>query len=466
MAESRDPAELADVWRGWHAIAPPMRPRYARFVELANEGARELGFADMGAMWRSNYDMPPDAFAAGGRAAVAAGAAALRCRCTPTCGARLRREVRRRRSCRRRARSRRTCSATCGRRAGATSTRSSRRRRRRPRLRPDGAAAGEEASTHAQMVRYGERFFTSLGFEPLPQDVLGALAVHEARATARWSATPAPGTSTTTDDLRIKMCIEVDERGLRHHPPRARAQLLPARLPQAALPLPQRRQRRLPRGDRRRDRALGDARATCVQARAPRQGPRRRAATSACCCAWRSTRSRSCRSACSIDQWRWEVFSGEIKPADYNAAWWELRRAYQGVAPPVPRSEADFDPGAKYHVPANVPYTRYFLAHILQFQFHRALCQAAGHTGPAPPLLDLRQQGRGRAKLASDAGDGPEPAVARGARGAHRASGRWTRRRCSSTSRRSQKWLDEQNRGQEGRLLRHAVGGSSDTSRH
>jgi peptidyl-dipeptidase A len=83
-----------------------------------------------------------------------------------------------------------------------------------------------------------------------------------------------------------------------------------------------------------------------------------------------------------IDLWRWRVFSGEITPANYNAAWWELRRHYQGIAPPIPRTEADFDPGAKYHIPANTPYTRYFLSFILQFQFHKALCAAAGQTGP------------------------------------------------------------------------------------
>jgi peptidyl-dipeptidase A len=83
-----------------------------------------------------------------------------------------------------------------------------------------------------------------------------------------------------------------------------------------------------------------------------------------------------------IDKWRWGVFSGQIKPADYNKAWWELRREYQGVAPPVDRTEADFDPGAKYHVAGNVPYARYFLAAVLQFQFHRALCQTAGYKGP------------------------------------------------------------------------------------
>jgi len=82
-----------------------------------------------------------------------------------------------------------------------------------------------------------------------------------------------------------------------------------------------------------------------------------------------------------IDEWRWAVFSGQVAPEDYNRAWWEMRTRYQGIAPPVQRSEADFDPGAKYHVPANVSYTRYFLAHILQFQFQRALCETAGHEG-------------------------------------------------------------------------------------
>jgi peptidyl-dipeptidase A len=83
-----------------------------------------------------------------------------------------------------------------------------------------------------------------------------------------------------------------------------------------------------------------------------------------------------------MDQWRWDVFSGKIKPEDYNKAWWELRRKVQGVSEPVARSEADFDPGAKYHIPANVPYARYFLARVLQFQFYRAMCQAAGYQGP------------------------------------------------------------------------------------
>jgi peptidyl-dipeptidase A len=84
----------------------------------------------------------------------------------------------------------------------------------------------------------------------------------------------------------------------------------------------------------------------------------------------------------TIDKWRWDVFSGKVSSADYNAAWWAMKRRYQGVAPPEPRTEHDFDPGAKFHVASSTPYLRYFLARIYQFQFHRALCQAAGYRGP------------------------------------------------------------------------------------
>ena len=83
-----------------------------------------------------------------------------------------------------------------------------------------------------------------------------------------------------------------------------------------------------------------------------------------------------------IDQWRWDVFAGKIGPDRYNAGWWDLRERVQGIKAPNERTEDQFDPGAKYHIPANVPYLRYFLAHILQFQFHKAMCEAAGHEGP------------------------------------------------------------------------------------
>lgn len=83
-----------------------------------------------------------------------------------------------------------------------------------------------------------------------------------------------------------------------------------------------------------------------------------------------------------IDQWRWDVFSGEVGPDDYNAHWWTLRERFQGIGAPGERPADAFDPGAKYHIPANTPYLRYFFAHVLQFQFHKALCEEAGHEGP------------------------------------------------------------------------------------
>ena len=96
-----------------------------------------------------------------------------------------------------------------------------------------------------------------------------------------------------------------------------------------------------------------------------------------------------------IDKWRWDVFAGKIDPAHYNASYWALRRRYQGEAPPGPRGEEDFDPGAKYHVASSTPYARYFLATSYQFQFHRALCQAAALPGAARRVFDLRQRRRG-----------------------------------------------------------------------
>ena len=83
-----------------------------------------------------------------------------------------------------------------------------------------------------------------------------------------------------------------------------------------------------------------------------------------------------------LDKWRWDVYSGKVTPDKMNEHWWALHAKYRGVAPAVPRASTDFDAGAKYHIPANVPYTRYFLAAVLQFQFHRALCKKAGFTGP------------------------------------------------------------------------------------
>ena len=138
-----------------------------------------------------------------------------------------------------------------------------------------------------------------------------------------------------------------------------------------------------------------------------------------------------------IDEWRWGVFDGRIKPADYNKAWWELREKYQGVSRAGARArEEDFDPGAKYHVPGNTPYTRYFLSFILQFQFHKALCEASGFKGPLYECSIFGSTEAGK-KYARDAQARRQPAVAGHARAADRHARRWMPRRSSNTSSRS-----------------------------
>jgi peptidyl-dipeptidase A len=147
-----------------------------------------------------------------------------------------------------------------------------------------------------------------------------------------------------------------------------------------------------------------------------------------------------------IDQWRWKVFAGEVTPANYNAEWWKLRERYQGVSPPAPRSEEDFDPGAKYHVPANVSYTRYFLADVLQFQFHRGLCKAAGQTGPLHrcSVYGNKDAGARLAKMLAMGQSRPWPEAMEAMTG---------EKRMDATAMLDyfaplQKWLDEQNKGQ------------------
>jgi len=146
-----------------------------------------------------------------------------------------------------------------------------------------------------------------------------------------------------------------------------------------------------------------------------------------------------------IDQWRWKAFSGEIPPEKYNQAWWELRLKYQGVEPPVSRSEQDFDPGAKYHVSANVPYTRYFLAHILQFQFHRALAQAAGCKEPLHrcSIYGSKEAGKRLMAMFELGQSRPWPDALEALTGGREIDASAVRDYFAPL----QKWLDEQNKG-------------------
>ncbi len=377
MAESRDYDELEDAWVGWRTVSPPMREMYARFAELANEGARELGYGNLGEMWRSGYDMSPAEFEAE--------AARLWTQVEPLYDE-LHCHVR----------------AKLGEFYGEDKV---------PQdgpipahllgnmwsqawsgifdiLEPYPNVAGLDVDTTLktknyspqEMVRSAENFYVSLGMKRLPttfweRSMFKKPADRDVVCHASaWSMDGA-------DDLRIKMCIQqtYDELRVIYHElghnyyQWAYKDQAPLFWDGAHSGFHE---------------AIGDTVTLSMT-------PEYLAEVGLIGSAEQSEEAvinRQMMQALDkiaflpfgklIDEWRWKVFSGEVTPADYNGAWWDLRTRYQGIAPPVERSEADFDPGAKYHIPANVSYTRYFLAHILQFQFQRALCEAAGHDGP------------------------------------------------------------------------------------
>jgi peptidyl-dipeptidase A len=229
------------------------------------------------------------------------------------------------------------------------------------------------------MVRYGESFFTSLGFPALPATFWERSQFIHPRDrdvvchASAWDLD-------SVDDLRVKMCIEVNDDYFTtvHHE-------LGHNFYQRAY----NKQPFLFRGGANDGfhEAIGDAVALSITPsylKALGLSESEPPAEADIPLQLRTALDKVAflPFALALDKWRWGVFSGEIKPADYNKAWWELRGKYQKVAPPVDRSETDFDAGAKMHVPANVPYARYYLARIYQFQFYKAMCDASGYKGP------------------------------------------------------------------------------------
>jgi peptidyl-dipeptidase A len=376
MARSRDAKQLEEVWTGWHAIARPMRKDFVRYVELANKGARELGFADTGALWGSKYDMAPDAFAkeldrlwSQVRPLYVALHTYMRTKLREKYGPGVVPE-------------KGPIPAHLLGNMWAQSW---------DNLYEDVAPANADPGYNLtdilktkkidalEMVRIGERFFTSLGFGPLPKTFWERslfLKPRDREVVCHASAWDVDN----VNDLRIKMCIDITDEDFTtiHHE-------LGHNFYQRAY-----NQQPFLFRDSANDgfhEAIGDTIALSITPeylvkigmldKAPDQSRdigllMKRALEKVAFLPF----------GLLIDQWRWKVFAGEIKPEQYNSSWWDLRLKYQGVAAPGNRSEADFDPGAKYHVASNVPYTRYFLAHVLQFQFHRALAQAAGCKSP------------------------------------------------------------------------------------
>jgi len=375
MATSRNEKELRAAWEGWHTISPPMRGDYTRFVTLSNKGARELGFADTGAMWRAKYDMTPDEFMKEldrlwdqVRPLYLKLHAYTRLKLrekygdiVPANGP--------------------IPAHLLGNVWAQDWTNIY------PLVAPPRADPGYSLTDILKkrnmppldMVRVGERFYSSLGFAPLPKTFWERSLFTRPRDrdvvchASAWDID-------LEDDIRIKMCIEQTAEDfttihheLGHNYYQRAYKIQPVLFRDSA-------------NDGFHE-AIGDTIALSVTPEyLVKIGLLDQAPDASRDLGLLMNKALEKIAflpfGLLIDQWRWKVFSGEVKPADYNQAWWELRLKYQGVAPPSPRGEEFFDPAAKYHVPDNTPYTRYFLADILQFQFHRALSKTAGCTLP------------------------------------------------------------------------------------
>jgi peptidyl-dipeptidase A len=378
IATSRNYQALTDAWTQWHSIARPMRPKYQRFVELANAGAKELGYDDVGVLWRSRYDMSAEDFQKE--------------------AARLYEQVRplyeglhcyaRKRLAQRYGKDKVPDGKPIPAQLFGNMWAQQWNRIYDDLLKPYPAASIESADRQLQaqkwdavkMTKSAENFYTSIGFPALPQKFWERSMLTRPRDrevvchASAWDMDD-------TDDVRIKMCIKPIEEDLftvYHEMGHVYYYLWYKDQPSLFQ-------------DGAHDgfhEAIGDA----VNLSVTPAYLRKIGLVGDVVPSKEAIINQQMKMALDkiaflpfgklIDEWRWGVFSGAIKPADYNKAWWELREKYQGVSAPVARTEEDFDPGAKYHIPGNTPYTRYFLSFILQFQFHRALCDAAGFKGP------------------------------------------------------------------------------------
>lgn len=376
MATSHDPEELKRAWLGWHAVGAPMRQRYARMVELGNAGAKELGFADVGALWRSNYDMPPDDFAKEMdrlwdqlRPLYLSLHAYVRGQLRKKYGAQIVPEK----------------GPIPAHLLGNIWSQEWNNvydlmDSPKPAQSFDLTKILQDRKTDARgMVKYGENFFMSLGFAPLPK-TFWERSLFTKPADRDVVCHASAWDVDSKDDLRVKMCIQITEEDFRtiHH------ELGHNFYQRAYNTQPPLFQNSANDGFHE---AVGDTIALSVTPDYLKQIGLIDTVPPASgdidyLLAQALPKVAFLPFGLLVDKWRWEVFSGQVKPGDYNKAWWELKLKYQGVAPPAERTETDFDPGAKYHVAGNVPYARYFLARILQYQFQRALCREIGYSGP------------------------------------------------------------------------------------
>jgi peptidyl-dipeptidase A len=376
MRTLRDPPKLEEVWTKWHDYAQGMKSDYARMVEIANEGARELGYADVGTLWRSDYDMPPAAFAAEvdrlwGQ--VKPLYDDLHCYVRRKLNERYGNDV---------VPLDKPIRADLLGNMWAQSWASL-----YDLVAPPGVDAGidldkllvQKHYDPIKMTKTAEAFFSSLGFAPLPDTFWQRSQI--VRPAGREVICHASAWDLDSkDDLRIKMCMQVDGEDFRtiHHE-------LGHNYYQRAY----KNQPALFRGGANDGfhEAIGDTIMLSITPEYLQQiGLVDKVPDASKDLGLLMQQALDGVAflpfGLLIDKWRWQVFSGELTPDTYNSGWWALRTQYQGVRPPAERPAGAFDPGAKYHIPANVPYMRYFLARLLEYQFYKAACDRAGWTGP------------------------------------------------------------------------------------
>ncbi|ALG61712.1 MULTISPECIES: M2 family metallopeptidase [Citromicrobium] len=376
----RTPAELAEMWASWHTnVGAPMKDDYARMVEIANEGAKELGFDNVGTMWRSGYDMPPEEFSDELERMwqeVAPLYQSLHTYVRTKLNEKYGDDIQ---------------PATGPIRADLLGNMWAQEWGNiYPLVAPAGSGdlgydIGDLLTAQGKdpmdMVKIGEGFYSSLGFKPLPETFWerSMFTKPEDREVvchaSAWDVD-------NKDDIRIKMCIKVnaDDFVTIHH------ELGHNYYQRAYNDQPYLYLNGANDGFHE---AIGDFIALSITPEYLVQiGLLDRAdVPSADKDIGLLLRQAMDKVAflpfgLLVDKWRWGVFDGSITPATYNSAWHDLKREYQGITPPVERPDDAFDPGAKYHIPGNTPYTRYFLARILQFQFYKAACDQAGWKGP------------------------------------------------------------------------------------
>ncbi len=379
IASSRDPEELQAVWEGWRTISPPMSGNYSKMVKIVNEGSRELGYEDTGALWRGGYDMDGEAFIKEADrlwGQVKPLYDQLHCNTRAALNEKYGDEVQ---------------PANAPIRADLLGNMWGQSWGNiYDMVAPKGGGEGvdvtalllEKGYDQKKMVEVAETFFTSLGFEPLPEtfwerSLITKPADREVVCHASaWDLDD-------RDDIRIKMCTKINgedfvtvhhelghnfyQRAYKDQPVfykdgandgfhEAIGDMIALSItPEYLVKIGLLNEEDVPGADA--DLALLMRQAMDKVAFLP--------------------------FGLMVDQWRWKVFSGEYSPSEYNSGWWELREKYQGLRHPGETRPGDaFDPGAKFHIPGNTPYMRYFLAHILQFQFHKAACDMAGFEGP------------------------------------------------------------------------------------